>query len=418
MKTNLQPIKGFRDLGPKNKVIQNFIFNKIQEVANVFSFENYDGPILEDINLYLNKSSQELVEKQTFTVIDKNNKTFVMRPEMTPSLARIIASIEGELVFPIKLFNIGLRYRYEAPQKGREREFYQADFDILGEGSILQDAEILNIAVNIFKSFGATEKDFVLYINSREFIQKKLLEIKIPENKIKNVISVIDKKDKIKPETFNKLITDLEISNEILEKLNELLKQDFQEDLYFKNLFKLLKDFKIDNFIKINPNIVRGLDYYTGLVFEIKEIGEMNRSLLGGGRYDNLIENTGAKRKIAGVGFATSDVVIWEFLKDKNLIPQLNSKNCNFLMTVFSEKTITENIKIINFLRSKNIPCEIYLNPEKKLDKQIKYADRNNIPYVIIQGEEEIEKNILKIKNLKTGEQKEINYKELEKNLY
>ncbi len=408
MKINLQPIKGFRDLYPTDKAIQNFIFEKLKNVANLFGFENYDGPLLESLELYLNKTSKELVEKQTFLVKDKNEKTFVMRPEMTPSLARIVAAKEQTQIYPLKLFNLGLRFRYEAPQKGREREFYQGDFDILGEKNILQDAEILTTAVSIFKNFGATEKDFVLYINSREFIQQKLEEIKISKNIQKEIISIIDKKDKIKPEIFEKLILDQGVSREIFEKLIKLLKTDFSKEAYFEELFKLLRFFGVEKYIKINPNIVRGLDYYTGLVFEVKEIGSMNRSLLGGGRYDNLLETTGASKKIPGIGFATSDVVIWEFLKDKNLIPDLLSKKTKFLITVFNTDTLEDSIKLATFFRKNNISCEVFLNPEKKIDKQIKYADKNKIPFVVILGPEEIKKRIIKVKNMKNGEQKEV----------
>jgi histidyl-tRNA synthetase len=408
MKVNLQPIKGFRDLYPEDKNIQNYIFEKLINLANESGFEQFDGPLLEPVEIYLNKSSEELVNKQTFQVIDKNNKTLVMRPEMTPSLARMIASKDQQLVFPLKTFNLGLRFRYEAPQKGRAREFYQADFDILGEEGILADVEILNTAVNVFKYFGATYKDFTLCINSREFMQRKLLEVGVTSDKLKEVISIIDKKEKIKSEVFEKLLLDISIEKNVIVKIDELLKSDFSSDDYFSELFKLLKVYDIDKFVRIDLNIVRGLDYYTGLVFEIKEIGEMNRSLLGGGRYDNLVSDFGASRKIPGIGFATSDVAIWEFLKDKDLIPKINSKKIKFLITVFDKESVDKSIELLIFLRKNNIACEIYPSIDKKLEKQIKYADKNKIPYVIILGPEEIKKNVAKIKNMITGEQKEI----------
>lgn len=413
MKANLSPVKGFRDLYPEDKAIQNYIFEKLTSLANFSGFEQFDGPLLEPVELYLNKSSEELVNKQTFQVIDKNQKTLVMRPEMTPSLARLIAAKDQLITFPLKTYNLGLRFRYEAPQKGRSREFYQADFDILGEEGILSDVEILNTAINIFTTFGATQKDFVLYVNSREFMQRKLLETGVPSEKLKTTISIIDKKDKINPEIFEKLLFDAGITKDSVDKIDKLLQTDFSDDEYFFELFKLLKVYNIDKFVKINLNIVRGLDYYTGLVFEIKEIGDMNRSLLGGGRYDNLVADLGASRSIPGIGFATSDVVIWEFLKDKNLLPEINSKKVKFLITILDKECVNDNIELLVFLRKNNISCEIYPNMDRKLEKQIKYADKNKIPYIIIQGPEEIKKNIVKIKNMETGEQKEIDINDL-----
>lgn len=413
MKINFQPIKGFRDLYPVDKAIQNYIFSKLTNLAEKSGFEQFDAPLLEPVEIYLNKSSEELIKKQTFQVIDKNEKVFIMRPEMTPSLARLVANREQQLTFPLKTFNLGLRFRYEAPQKGREREFYQADFDILGEEGILSDAEILNTAVGIFKSFGATEKDFILYVNSREFMQNKLMKCGVETDKLKAAISIIDKAEKIKPEVFEKMLGDIEITKDVISKINTLLKSDFSTDAYFAELFNLLKIYGIDKYVKINPNIVRGLDYYTGLVFEVKEIGDMNRSLLGGGRYDNLVSDFGASRKIPGIGFATSDVVLFEFLKDKNLVPETNSKKIKFLITVFDKETTEKSIELMTYLRKINIDCEIYPDNNKKLDKQIKYADKNKIPYVIILGPEEIEKETVKIKNMQTGEQKEVNINEI-----
>ena len=158
--TGLNPLKGFRDLYPEEKGVQNFIFEKIRSVARLLGYEEYDGPIVESMDLYENKSSKELLERQTFQITSKKGNSLVLRPEMTPSLARMVANKASDLTFPIKLFNIGPRFRYEAPQKGRSREFYQADFDILGTNSIVSDAESIFTVVSIFKMLQADEKDF------------------------------------------------------------------------------------------------------------------------------------------------------------------------------------------------------------------------------------------------------------------
>ena len=156
----LNPLKGFRDLYPKEKGVQNFVFEKIKDVARLLGYEEYDGPVVEPVGLYENKTSKELLERQTLQIKNKKGEVLVLRPEMTPSLARMVANKAQELIYPIKLFNIGLRFRYEAPQKGRTREFYQADFDILGTNSLIADAESIYTLISIFKMLQADEKDF------------------------------------------------------------------------------------------------------------------------------------------------------------------------------------------------------------------------------------------------------------------
>ena len=411
MSINLNPQKGFRDLYPEDKIKQNYLFSTLKQVADLSGFLPYDGPLIEDINIYLNKSSEELVNRQTFQIKTKSEeKQLVLRPEMTPSLARMIAKKAGEINFPIKLFNLGLRYRYEAPQKGREREFYQADFDLLGETSILADAEIINTAINIFLQLKATDNDFVLFLNSRYFMENKITSFGISKNSVKAVLNIIDRKDKVTGEEFSKSLKELSLTDDQIDKLNDFLTQPItpQTDKYFKDLFVLLKDYQIDQYCQINPQIVRGLDYYTGLVFEVKEKGGLTRSLLGGGRYDNLVASYNPKLSIPGVGFATSDVVLQEFITSKNLQPKQLPFSAQILVTIFDQELISPSLCLTKQLRDKGINTEIYPNSEKKLDKQLKWANKNKIPYVIVIGPEEAEKNSFKIKNMATGEQKEM----------
>ncbi len=417
MAVNLNPPRGFRDFYPEDKKTQEYIFSKLKKIADSFGFSSYDGPILEDIKIYLNKTSKELINRQTFTVKTKD-ETLVMRPEMTPSLARMIAKATGKLTFPQKLFNLGLRFRYEAPQKGREREFYQADFDILARNSVLADAEILNVAVAIFTSFGAGKKDFVVYINSRQEMEESLLKLDFSQKQYKRILGIIDKKDKIPPEKLEKMLFTIESDKKKIEKLIIFLNTKGKNNsTYFGKLFFYLEKLGIADYCKINYNIVRGLDYYTGLVFEVWEKEpKMRRALLGGGRYDNLIANFNPKNQINGVGFATSDVVLWEFLKNKKLLPQMSINKTKVFVTIFSEETVGKSLNILNLLRKNNVAVEISLD-DKKIDKQLKYANRKSIPYAVILGPEEIEKNIYKLKDMKTGLQKNLTENELIKSL-
>jgi histidyl-tRNA synthetase len=412
---NVNPLRGFRDLYPKEKGEQSFIFKKTTEIAEFLGYEAYDGPVIEPVDLYLNKTSRELLERQTFQIKDKKENVLVLRPEITPTLARMVAKQANEMTFPVKLFNIGVRFRYEAPQKGRSREFFQADFDILGSNSVFSDAEIIYTAISILKSFGATSDDFVLYLNSRDFIEQELIKLGVKKTQVKSVLSVIDKKNKVDEKTFSSMLIDIGIDQKILGLVVKVTEQDINSDSfpYFNKLFEILKLMSVDKYCKINPSIVRGLDYYTGFVFEVFDKGLVKRSLLGGGRYNNLINQYNSKLNIPGVGFAFSDVVISEFLQDKKLFPQETTVKTKYLVSVFNSNTLTSSYEILNLLRENNIPCEIYLDSDKNLDKQLKYADKKNIPYVIIIGPDEIKEKTVTIKNLNKRTQEKIQIKNL-----
>lgn len=418
-KIDLNPIRGFRDLYPKDKALQNYIFEKVRHVAKQSGFEEYEGPIVEPMDIYLGKTSRELLEEQTFLLQGKKGQTTLLRPEMTPSLARMIAARSQEFTYPLRLFNIGVRFRYEAPQKGRAREFYQTDFDIIGSDSILADAAILNTAVSIFLAFGATENDFIVSINSRKFIEGSLHDFGLDEEKIREILPIIDRKSKIKQEEFDSQLSKKGIDSAVIDKINELLNAsiDPSKNKYFEELFEILKILEIDTYCQINTGVVRGLDYYTGLVFEVWEKGDLKRAILGGGRYDNLVSDFNPQAKLPSVGFAASDVVLEEFLRDKNLIPTFKTKGTKVLVTVFSENTVIDSLKVFRALKKNNIPAELYLGIDVKLDKQIKYADRYNIPYIVLIGPEEIEKNVVKLKDMKKREQEELTLENLIKRL-
>ena len=256
----IQALRGFTDLYPREKALQQFVFSAFREVARQFGFEEYDGPIVEPVSLYANKSSEELLEKQTFQIKPRGeDDQWILRPEMTPTLARMIAARSRELIFPVRYFNIGPRFRYEAPQKGRSREFWQTDFDILGSNSVLCDAEILVSAISILKKLGFTDDEFEVQLNSRSVLQEKLLEIGVRQEQIGDVLRDIDRMDKSK----------VELDDSVKKLVDSPF--DAQSDPYFKELFRYLKEYNVDKLCSVNLRVVRGLDYYTGLVFEIKK---------------------------------------------------------------------------------------------------------------------------------------------------
>ncbi|OGK30043.1 histidine--tRNA ligase [Candidatus Roizmanbacteria bacterium RIFCSPHIGHO2_12_FULL_33_9] len=421
--TGLNPLKGFRDLYPQEKGVQSYLFEKMRQVANLLGYQEYDGPIVEPVGLYENKTSKELLERQTFQIKDKKGEILVLRPEMTPSLARMVANKAGQLIFPLKLYNIGARFRYEAPQKGRSREFYQADFDILGTKSIISDAESIYTLISIFEKLGATEKDFKVFINSRSYMEESLLNSNISKDKLSAILNIIDKKGKVEKNKFDAMLQDEKLSKEQILSIYRLIDKSTSgvDYPYFKELFSILKSYGVDKYCEINTSTVRGLDYYTGVVFEAIEVsneeGSLNRSLFGGGRYDNLVSDFDQKLEIPGVGFATSDVILLKFMQNKGLIPNSVLKSPSCLITVFDDKTLYKSVELSAYLRKNNISCELYPDSQTKLDKQLKYADKRMIPYVLIIGPTEIKTNKIKVKDMKTGEQKDMRKEELIKKL-
>jgi histidyl-tRNA synthetase len=411
-KKSIQPLKGFRDRYPEDKALQEYIFNTVRSVAALYGFQEYDGPLVEPIELYEGKTSRELLEEQAFTLKDRKGNTLMLRPEMTPSLARMVAARSQELVLPVRFFNIGLRYRYEAPQKGRDREFYQLDFDILGSDSQLADIELLAVIVDIFSKFGATEKDFVIYINSREVLNSILLDIGIESDQAKQVISVIDRKDKMPLEAFEEALLKLGVTAEQVEGIKELFANQALYTQKFEGILALVKQCGIEKYIQVNPAIVRGLDYYTGIVFEVKSRNTLGRSLLGGGRYDNLVGMFGTTQPIPGVGFATSDTILREFLEESKLLPTLALTTSQVLVTTFSKELQTESLKVAQALRQAGISTEIYPDATK-LPKQFSYANKKNIPFVIVIGPDELEKGVIVLKDMSTGDQKLLTLEEV-----
>ena len=407
LKQKLLPLKGFRDYYPSDMAFQKWLYEKIQKVSESFGFQEYNGPMVEPLSLYAAKSGEELVKKQSYTFEGKSGETLALRPEMTPTLARMIALKEQELTFPVKWYTYGPRFRYEAPQKGRGREFFQWDIDILGTDSSEADAEIIAVAASFYKELGLTPSEVIIKINDREYMTDALSKINIRSNVLKDVFKIIDKRKKVNEEEFETMLDELKITKETIAGLYELLenKDGYKESKRLTEIFNYLEKFGLEKYVVFDPSIVRGLDYYTRTVFEGWDVKGEFRSIWGGGRYDNLISDVGSKRKIPGVGFAMGNMVLEEILKDNGKYPKLEINKTKVLVTVFSPDLLLQSIKVANELRGKGINTELYPDPEMKLDKQLKYADKKEIPWVVIIGDKEAAKNKISTKNMSTAEQ-------------
>lgn len=404
----IAPVKGTRDFYPEDWAFQMWFYEQVKKASQSFGFEEYEGPTIEPLDLYAAKSGEELVKKQAFTFKDQSGKTVALRPEMTPTLARMIAQKSGELTFPVKWFTFGRRFRYEKPQKGRGREFFQWDADILGSENPEADAEAIALAATLYQKLGLTPKEVVIKVNDRVLLQERLSSLEIADEKMVSVFRLIDKKSKVSPEDFLAMAKEEGLSEDQAKTINQILteKEAYKDSPWLTKVFDLLKKQGCAEYVEFDPAVVRGLEYYTRTVFEGWDIKGEFRAIWGGGRYDNLTAEIGSSQKIPGVGFAMGDMVIAEVLRANNKFPSLDPNKTKVLVTVFSEELYEKSLEIGQKLRTDSINTEVFLDANAKLDKQLKYADRKGIPYALILGPDEVKNDTVTVKKLKEKEQK------------
>lgn len=410
MKTSIQLLKGFRDFLPDDMAFQNWFYESLKKISESFGFQEYNGPTIEPLELYAAKSGEELVKKQAFTFEDKSGKTVALRPEMTPSLARIVAQNENNLTFPVKWFTYGRRFRYESPQKGRGREFFQWDIDILGADTPEAEAEIIAIAANFYQKLGLTPDEVKIKVNDRQNLERELSDIGVPKERIPSLFKIIDKKDKVNESDFKEMLKEASLNDKQVQQLKDILqdKNGYQRSEWLKRIFSYLEKAGIAAYIEYDASIVRGLDYYTKTVFEGWDVKGNFRAIWGGGRYDNLTSDVGSKTKIPGVGFAMGDMIMEEVLRYYNKYPVISVNKTKVLVTIFSPELQEESLKFSLKLRKEGVNCELYPDPKAKLEKQLKYADKKGIPYAVILGPEEVATDTVTVKNLSTQTQKKI----------
>jgi histidyl-tRNA synthetase len=415
--------KGTRDFAPGELEVRGAIFNKIQNIFNLYGYKGWDGPIIENIETLTNKSG-DAVKEQIYNFKDKGDREIGLRFDLTTSLARIIAN-NPNIKKPIKTFNFGKVFRYERPQMGRYREFYQMDADIFGSSSRLAECELLSLVIRALKSLGFEK--FKIILNDRELLSEILSFCGVESSK-SDVLRVMDKKDKISKDEFNKELKDLSLSIDQVEKLNSILefKGSNQEKLNFiqnylgeetepiknlKQILNVLKDF--NDIIDIDFSLVRGQDYYTGTIFEYKILdNEGVGSVGGGGRYDKYVESFGGQPTFAvGASFGIErliDVIENNAELKKKL---LNSKVGVFVATMSSDQTI-DALKIVDILRDNGISTSYDLS-QRPYKKQFEYALDENFNYLITIGSNEVNNKIYPLKNLETKEEVKLSIDEI-----
>ena len=399
-------VKGTRDFYPEEMAFRTWLYQQLKAISNSYGYQEYEGPFLERVELYAAKSGEELVKEQSYVFPDRGGELIALRPELTPTLARMVAERSKALVAPIRWWSFGPFWRYERPQRGRTREFYQWNLDLLGIDSPQADAELVAIVVAFFDRIGLGSEKTRIHINNRRLADLQLNEIGIPRAMRQVVFRLIDRKEKKSHASWIEYGISQGLTQEQLDAVQKML---YDDDAWKRSeeliaFFKAAEALNISEYLIFDPTVIRGLDYYTGTVFEAREATGAERAILGGGRYDNLVSDVGGD-PIPGVGFAMGDVVLQLVLETHGLIPALRPNPSDLLMITFDEDLLYRTLEVATKMRAAGISVEWYPEPAR-IPKQFKYADRHGIPLAAIMGPDEAEQNLITIKDLRTREQK------------
>jgi histidyl-tRNA synthetase len=410
-KISTESYKGVRDFYPADQAVQDYIFGVMSKVARSWGYDEYGASVLEPLSLYKSKSSEEIINEQIYSFVDRGGREVALRPEMTPTVARMIAGKFQDLPAPIRWYSIPNLFRYEKPQRGRLREHWQLNIDIFGVPDFWAEVEVISIASDIMKNFGAAPKDFQIKINSRPLLDDIFKKINVGDGEKQFVYRLIDKKGKM---------SDSDFRHSMITLIGEKRAEDLLENLYFgeglftmmnessaaKNLNKTIETLResgISNLV-FDPTITRGFDYYTGVVFEVFDTNKENpRTIFGGGRYDDLV-GAFTGQKIAAFGFGMGDVTTRDFLETHKLLPKIDSTT-DIYICVAPDTKMEEVYKIAEKFRASGINVAIDISG-KKLGDQLKSLDKRNIPFVTTIGSEELKSKKFALRNTETREEK------------
>lgn len=419
-----QPYKGTRDYYPADKRVQNYIFAVWRRAALRFGYEEYGAPMLEPLEVYTAKSGQELAGEQTYTFTDRGNRTVAIRPEMTPSLSRMVAARRQEMAYPARLFSIANYMRYERPQRGREREFWQLNADIFGAEGALAEAEIITMGATVMKDFGAKDDTYIIKINNRKVINFMMAHyLGLDAVQAQLMIRLFDRKDKIGNEDFRDQAIDIfgeQAAPEGLAKISALLSAKSMGELpvairessavkEVQELFTLLERAEVKNAI-FDITLMRGFDYYTGTVFEFFDTHpDNNRAMFGGGRYDGLVGLFGAE-PISAVGMAPGLTMTELFLQTHDLLPKLSSTTEVYVIVLGD--ALKGATKLATDLREEGVNVELDFTG-RKLDKQLKTAIKKDIPFIVFVGEDELRNEMYTFKDTALAEEQKLSFERI-----
>ena len=417
---DLQPVKGTRDFFPDEMRLRNWLFEVWRNVSVQAGFEEYDTCVLEHEELYIRKAGDE-ISKQLYSFEDKGGRRLSLRPEMTPSLARLVLQHKKSLSFPIKWFSMPQCFRYERMTKGRRREHFQWNADIIGQAEIVAEAEILMLLISACELMGLSAKEIRVFINDRRILNSILSQISVPQEMHSEVLVIMDKRDKISIEALSKLLQDIGMSTTQVDQLNEyLLKSDLIElkkDLNdtqgideLQNLMDMMETAGFSDYLQFDISIVRGLSYYTGAVFEVNSPAKQHRAICGGGRYDSLLSTYGGEI-VPAVGFGFGDVVGLDVLKDLERFPELPRK-LDYTIIPFAREHVGTALNIAARLRQQGstVDCNFSM---KKMKKTLQQAGEAGSAKAILLFPDELSENKVVIRDLRLHEQKPINITDL-----
>lgn len=415
MNLPVQPYKGARDFYPEDKRLQKWMFKTWREVVEKFGYEEYDAPLLEPTELYASKTSEEIVNEQTYTFTDRGNRSVTIRTEMTPSVSRMVAARRQELSYPLRWYSIPNLWRYERPQRGRLREFWQLNVDMFGVDNIAADYEMIQITHEIMKAFGASSNSYKIKINSRRLMNYIFEDyLKLDDVQTETLIRLIDKMHKIEASEFAAKLDALLAPSQredgtedkigqllSIKKLNELPPEfaDLESVSNIQHILDLAYKGGITN-IEFDITLTRGFDYYTDIVFEVFDTHkDNNRSMFGGGRYDGLVGLFGVD-PVPTVGFGMGDATLHNFLVLHDLMPELPSETDVYVTLVGD--VFEQSLKVVKLLREMEVSVAVD-STNRKIDKQIKTAVKKGIKYILFIGEKELASGQYTLRNLQTG---------------
>ena len=416
-----QGVRGTRDFYPEDMRLRNWLFERFHSAARSHGFEEYDAPVLESEELYTRKAGEEIVG-QLYNFEDKGGRRVALRPEMTPSLARMVMARAGGLALPIKWYSIPQCWRYERTQRGRGREHYQWNVDIWGMNGIEADAELLSVLVQFFDSVGLSSEDLVIRISSRKVLEEVLGSLGLEGEIFAQTCVIVDKMDKLPEDVIEAQLSDLGLSSESistirsvlgiteLESLSSALASDSEALIELQSLFSLCDSYGISDWVSFDASVVRGLAYYTGPVFEAHDRAGNLRAICGGGRYDKLIGTLGGN-DLPATGFGFGDMVVMELLADKGLLPELSTGVGDVVFGMGTELR-SAAMQVAAKLRSAGRTVDLVLE-DKKMKWVFKHAERCGSSRLVMVMPDEWAEGKVRIKDLGTGEESTVEMEDL-----
>ncbi|MEM7385484.1 MAG: histidine--tRNA ligase [Verrucomicrobiota bacterium] len=399
-------LPGFRDLYPENCAVRNYLFGIVRDLCRCYGFQEYEGPTLESTDLYRKKSGDEVVE-QLFAFTDRGERDVALRPELTPTLARMIAARQRDYKKPMRWFSIGSFFRYERPSKGRLREFYQFNCDILGESAVEAEAELIALSIDLMRRLGFTKEHFAVRLSDRRVWTDYLKKEGISDGHTDAFLQIIDKLERVKPEVSDQGLKAMGLS---LDKIRAFMESGEGGGEWFENLCRPLKARGMADYVELDLGIVRGLAYYTGTVFEVFDKGRNLRAVAGGGRYDQLIGTlSDGKAELPAAGFAMGDVVVTELIdetpvaKARMKAALADSAAVDAYVVVADETKRDVAFDAVQRLREKGLSVHYSFSP-LKVGKQFQVAEQAGARVAVVLGSEF---PLIKVKNLSRREERE-----------